>query len=215
MSKFLMLGAKNPEIIRLYYKCKSVNPNLQLIGLLDNDKNKWGMDFYGFKVLGGCDELKRIEYNEVSVVNMITGNAKIRFESTEHLKSYKKPFISLIHPSVDLSNTILGSGLYIQEGVVLQYGVELSDHVSIHIGSLIGHETTIGEYTFIAHGCAISGIVTIQEKVTMGVGVKVLPRLTIGRGSIIGGGAVITKDIPPFSVVVGNPGRIIKTIDEF
>jgi acetyltransferase-like isoleucine patch superfamily enzyme len=43
--------------------------------------------------------------------------------------------------------------------------------------------------------------------------VKVLDGVTIGRGSVIGAGAVVTKDIPPFSVAVGVPARVIKTRD--
>jgi acetyltransferase-like isoleucine patch superfamily enzyme len=40
-----------------------------------------------------------------------------------------------------------------------------------------------------------------------------LDGVTIGRGSVIGAGAVVTKDIPPFSVAVGVPARVIKTRD--
>lgn len=212
---FLMLGAKNPEIIRLYEACKRNTPNINLLGFIDNDESKWGSNFIGFKVFGGNNELLKEEFKNCSIINMITGNARIRRESTEGLKKYTNSFINLIHPSIDLSYTNLGVGLYIQENVVLQYGVTVEDHVSIHIGSLIGHETRIGECSFIAHGCAISGIVNIEKNVTLGVGVKILPRLTIGEGSIIGGGAVIIKDVPPFSVVVGNPGKIIKTLDRY
>ncbi|KAL0562951.1 hypothetical protein V5O48_019127, partial [Marasmius crinis-equi] len=39
-----------------------------------------------------------------------------------------------------------------------------------------------------------------------------MPGVTIGRGSTIGAGSVVTKDVPPYSVVVGNPGRVIKTV---
>ncbi|MEM5872190.1 MAG: sugar O-acetyltransferase, partial [Candidatus Aenigmatarchaeota archaeon] len=41
-----------------------------------------------------------------------------------------------------------------------------------------------------------------------------IPRVTIGDWSIIGAGTTVIKDVPPFSVVVGNPGKVIKTIDE-
>ena len=39
-----------------------------------------------------------------------------------------------------------------------------------------------------------------------------MPRVNIGKFSIIGAGTVIINDIPPYSVVVGNPGKIIKTV---
>ena len=44
------------------------------------------------------------------------------------------------------------------------------------------------------------------------IGAIILPGVSIGRNSVIGAGAIVTKDIPPFSVAVGNPARVIKTI---
>ncbi|MEA5602809.1 acyltransferase [Nostoc sp. UHCC 0252] len=61
-------------------------------------------------------------------------------------------------------------------------------------------------------GVTCKGIV-IEDDCWLGHGVKVLDGVTIGRGSVIGAGAVVTKDIPPFSVAVGVPARVIKNRD--
>lgn len=55
--------------------------------------------------------------------------------------------------------------------------------------------------------------VKIEESVWIGEGVCILPGTTIGRNSIIGAGAVVTKDIPPWSLAVGNPAVVIKKYD--
>lgn len=54
--------------------------------------------------------------------------------------------------------------------------------------------------------------ITIGEDCWIGGNVVVLPGVTIGKGSTIGAGSVVTKDIPPNSVAVGNPARVIKTV---
>lgn len=59
----------------------------------------------------------------------------------------------------------------------------------------------------------IYGPITIEEDVWIGTGVIILPGITIGKCSIIGSGSIVTRDIPPFSVAVGNPARVIKKID--
>ncbi|MGM3304988.1 DapH/DapD/GlmU-related protein [Anabaena sp. WFMT] len=59
-------------------------------------------------------------------------------------------------------------------------------------------------------GITRKGIV-IEDDCWLGHGVKVLDGVTIGKGSVIGAGAVVTKDIPPFSVAVGIPARVIKS----
>ena len=56
--------------------------------------------------------------------------------------------------------------------------------------------------------------IVIEDDVWLGAGVIVLPEITIGEGSIIGAGAVVTKDIPPHSVAVGNPAKVIKKVGE-
>jgi phosphonate metabolism protein (transferase hexapeptide repeat family) len=52
--------------------------------------------------------------------------------------------------------------------------------------------------------------VTLGHDVWLGHGVIVLPGVTIGTGAAIGAGAVVTRDIPPFAVAVGNPARVIR-----
>lgn len=52
--------------------------------------------------------------------------------------------------------------------------------------------------------------ITIEDDCWLGHGVVVLDGVTIGKGSVIGAGAVVTKDIPPFSVAVGTPAKVIK-----
>jgi len=62
-------------------------------------------------------------------------------------------------------------------------------------------------------GITRKGIV-IEDDCWLGTGVKVLDGVTIGQGSVIGAGAVVTKDIPPYSIAVGVPARVIAQRDD-
>ncbi|GAB4376974.1 MAG: hypothetical protein Kow00121_25190 [Elainellaceae cyanobacterium] len=59
-------------------------------------------------------------------------------------------------------------------------------------------------------GVTCKGI-TIEDDCWLGTGVRVLDGVTIGKGSIVGAGAVVTKSIPPYSVAVGVPARVISS----
>jgi len=62
-------------------------------------------------------------------------------------------------------------------------------------------------------GPEAGGAITIGEDCWLGGNVTVLPNVTIGRGVTVGAGSVVTKDVPAFHVVAGNPARIIKKIE--
>src|SRR3954452_16763401 len=53
--------------------------------------------------------------------------------------------------------------------------------------------------------------VVIEDDVWIGARAIILPSVRIGRGSVVGAGSVVTKDVPPYSVVGGNPARVIKS----
>lgn len=55
--------------------------------------------------------------------------------------------------------------------------------------------------------------ITIEDNVWLGGGAIVMAGVTVGHDSVVGAGAVVTRDVPPFSVAVGSPARVIRTID--
>jgi acetyltransferase-like isoleucine patch superfamily enzyme len=66
--------------------------------------------------------------------------------------------------------------------------------------------------TIIAHNREQQGVV-IEEDAALGAGVIVLPNVTIGRGAIVTAGSVVTKSVPPKTMVQGNPARPIATVE--
>jgi acetyltransferase-like isoleucine patch superfamily enzyme len=66
--------------------------------------------------------------------------------------------------------------------------------------------------TIIAHNREQQGVV-IEEDAALGAGVIVLPNVTIGRGAIVTAGSVVTKSVPPRTMVQGNPARPIATVE--
>jgi len=88
----------------------------------------------------------------------------------------------------------------------------IQDNCTVHTSK--GYPVTLGSEVSVGHGAILHGC-TIQDRVLVGMGAVILNGARIGNGSIIGAGAVVTegKDIPPNSVVVGVPGKIVKQTD--
>jgi maltose O-acetyltransferase len=109
--------------------------------------------------------------------------------------------------------------------------VKLGSDVAIHSFTHMfgGGGITIGDRTQISALCSIASIthsddvakrtidiersVNIGDDVWIGTAAVILPGVSIGNGSIIGAGAVVTKDVPPYSVAVGNPAVIRRSLE--
>ncbi len=213
MSQIVFIGANNPETNRMMHAVKKT-AGTHFLGFIDNDIEKKGKNFCGLPVFGGFEILPRLDRSRVRFVNLITRDCVTRYETSKRVSDSGFLFTNFIHPNVDLMDVQLGLGNYIQEAVVLQAGVVVGSNSSIHMGALIGHESKIGSSAFVAHGVAMSGCVTVGDGVFVGAGAVILPRINIGAWSIIGAGSVVTKDVPAGSVVVGNPGRVIKRLNQ-
>jgi acetyltransferase-like isoleucine patch superfamily enzyme len=96
--------------------------------------------------------------------------------------------------------------LYGHGGLEIGNGVRISAHVVI---VPMNHIYKNREIPIYMQGETKKGI-KIEDDVWIGAGAKILDGVKIGKGSIIGAGAVVTKDIPPYSVAVGIPAKVIK-----
>lgn len=211
--RVIFIGAANPETLRMVDALRAASPDFEAYGFLDNDPEKAGTDFYGLPVFGAVEDLARVLEPDVRFVNLITGSTQARYATTREAVARGAQFTNFVHPSVNLSMTDLGVGNYIQESVILQAEVTVGDNSSIHMGSLIGHESTIGHSVFIAHAVSVSGCCTIGDGTFIGTNATVLPRVSIGKWCVVGAGAVVTRDVPDYSVVVGSPARVVRSND--
>lgn len=122
-------------------------------------------------------------------------------------------FIILKSKNVDISSTVnLGYGSIINGMVCIAGHATLSDFVFVNRNVSIGHHTKIGKYTTINPGANIAGNVVIGEFCQIGIGVNIFDGIKIGNNVTIGGGSVVTKDLPDNVIAYGNPCKIIKQI---
>ena len=111
-------------------------------------------------------------------------------------------------------------------------GVQVGENCSINTNSIdfghgylisIGNNVTISDAVLLAHdgstkrfiGYSKVGKIIIGDNVFIGYNAIILPNVTIGSNVVIGAGSVINRNVPDNVVVVGNPGRIICSIDDF
>jgi len=135
----------------------------------------------------------------------------IFFHRISHLLySIKIPFI----PRLISQITRFFTGIEIHPGAFIDQGFFI-DH---GMGVVIGETACIGKNVLMYHEVTLGGSSleakkrhpTIGDNVLIGAGAKIFGPINIGPNTQIGGGAVLTKDVPDNCTVVGNPGRIIR-----
>jgi sugar O-acyltransferase (sialic acid O-acetyltransferase NeuD family) len=103
-------------------------------------------------------------------------------------------------------------GVQVLSGSCISAEVTLGRGTIINVGTTISHESTIGNFVSISPGCTLAGRVRVEEQVFVGAGATIMNGtserpITIGKKSVIGAGAVVTRDVVGENIVVGVPAR--------
>jgi acetyltransferase-like isoleucine patch superfamily enzyme len=129
------------------------------------------------------------------------------------------------HHTVIREENQIGDRFRIWNHSTIDYGCVIGHGVRIHNHVYVAQFTTIEDDAFLAPGVMVANDKhpictdcmkgpTIRRGARVGINVTLLPEITIGEESLVGAGAVVTKDVPARAVVVGNPARVIGTVDE-
>ena len=97
------------------------------------------------------------------------------------------------------------------ELIVIGNGVAITTGVMI-----LCHQRDLSNYhpgMYVMHCPFKEGKVIIHDGAHIGIGAILMPGVTIGEGAVIGAGAVVTKDVPPYSVAVGTPAKVVRTFE--
>lgn len=125
---------------------------------------------------------------------------------------------------IGASTFISRSKIIVEDDVTIAWGCTIYDHNSHSIYWEKRKNDTKQEYNDLLNG--LNSIenkdwshvktkeIKICKKAWIGFGVTILKGVTIGEGAVVGAGSVVTKDVPAFTIVAGNPARIIKRIEE-
>lgn len=186
-----------------------------LRGFLDDDENKQGIDVAGYPILGRIEDAKK--FRDCMLV-LALGNSKnyyIRKRVFKKLGIDSKRYATIIHPSATVSrHATLGHGSVVLAGARVMSNTLIGNHAFILANAYVGHDDVIQDFVTITNSASISGMSIIEEGCYIGANSSVLERIVVGKWSLIGLGSVVLKDVPAFSVVVGNPGKVIKTQDQ-
>ena len=138
--------------------------------------------------------------NPVSKYNLVRRGNELGFE-----------YVNLVHPNICMSRYVkMGTGNIICAGNILTVNITLGDHVILNLDCTVGHDAFIGNYCTVLPSVNLSGNSRLGEGCLIGTNSALIEGVSVGDWSIIGAGAVLTKNIPRHCTAVGIPARVIK-----
>ena len=120
----------------------------------------------------------------------------------------------ILGQNVNVANHVrIGNYCKIQNNVSIYEGVELEDYVFCG-PSMVFTNIKVPRSEFPQKGSDYYEKTLVKKSATIGANATILCGLTIGEYALIGSGAVVTKDVPAYALVVGNPGKVIGKVDK-
>jgi len=165
----------------------------------------------------------------ISDYTLVIGpGARIRSGTVIHAGTTIGAHLETGHNVVIREENIIGDDFSIWNNSVVDYGCTIGCRVKVHCNVYVAQFTVIEDDVFLAPGVTVANDPhpgcpfskecmrgpVLKRGAQIGVNATLLPFITIGERAVIGAGSVVTKDVPPQTVVYGNPARVVKDINE-
>lgn len=209
MKTLIIVGASGfgKEVAWLAESC-----GYKVCGYLDDNEGLEGKDFYKLPVLGKVeDAVKYVQHQFVVAI----GNPIVRKKIVNQLfmVTNKIKFATLIHPDCVMSDTVsISEGSIIASKCLFTVDISIGKHCVLNVGATIGHDSNVGDFSTLAPKSNVCGNVSIGNVVEIGTASSIVQGVSIGNSSMICMGSIVLKNVEPYTVVMGNPARVIKKL---
>jgi tetrahydrodipicolinate N-acetyltransferase len=134
-----------------------------------------------------------------------------------------KPLGARIEPGSFIREKVeIGERVIVMMGAVINIGAVVGAGTMVDMNAVVGARAIVGADCHVGAGAVLAGVleppsadpVVIEDEVLIGANAVVLEGCRVGKGSVVAAGAVVTADVPPYTVVAGQPARKIKDVDQ-
>jgi sugar O-acyltransferase (sialic acid O-acetyltransferase NeuD family) len=190
------------------------DPNLEVIGFLDDDPNKRKVIIDGLRVLGPTSLLPEFKKQGVNEIALGIGNNGQRERIFHMAKEQGFRVATVIHPTAFIARTAsIGEGALICAKAVVMTHAQVGRGAIINTAASIDHDDVIGDFAHVGPGAHIGGIVVVGEKTFVGMGATIIQCVTLGRETMVAAGAVVIRDVPSRVMIAGVPAKVKKKLE--
>ena len=178
-----------------------IQPTWNVLGFVTQDAAEIGTTIEQLPVSDPAGTLKR--YPDAALLPSFGWPAVAR--------EIEARFVSVIDPSTVISRSArIGRGSLVYPHCFIGADARIGDRNLILSGCAVNHDSQLADRVILCSGVQVAGYVTVEPDCELGQSCSIRQRIRIGRNSHIGMGTVVIKDVPPDSVMIGNPARRLR-----
>ena len=214
MQKLVIMGAGGlaRELANAVTELNATAATFNVLGFLDDLQELQGKKQLDLPVLGSIETLARYKKEGLCAMPAV-GDGYVREEFARIAQQHGIALATIIHPSSIIGkDTSIGEGVFVAAGCVITVNAHLGECALVNMGCTIAHDVHLGNFTSVHPGARVSGEVTVKDYALIGTQAVILNKCTIGRGAVVAMGAAVAHDVPDYTLVAGNPARIVKKL---
>lgn len=188
----------------------------EVAGLYHFNDDITGEYIHGYPIIDSNINLFKNESLQGLNFAISVGNNKIRSELANKIREKEGNVPTLIHPTAVVSKySKISHGVVVHANSVIQADAVIGQDTVVSYNVSVSHTSRIGQSCYLAFNSNIGAYVEIHDYVLVGQSAAVVSgKLNyIGHNSVIGAGSIVIQNVEPFSVVAGNPAKLIKKIN--
>ncbi|MBP7515309.1 MAG: NeuD/PglB/VioB family sugar acetyltransferase [Flavobacteriales bacterium] len=197
--------------------CELFGDAHSIIGYFDNDPTVNEV-YKGVPCLGGQDDLGSWLANRTGerprfIVSSGHTHGQARLSIHEDLKSRGLRPVTAVHRTAFVANGAeVGEGSMVFAQAAVSVEARIGRCCIINTRASVDHESVLEDGVSVGPGAIITGLVHVERCADIYAGAIILPRLRIGEGAVVGAGAVVRDHVAPYTMVAGNPARVIRNL---
>ncbi len=213
MTRLIIIGGSGDSsvVIQIVKDINQKADSLELSGVLDDNAIP-GEILFGLPVLGNLESWS-VQDRSCTFISAIQKIKKMpsRCKRLIDLNIPENRWGKIVHPTACIADDVsIGYGSVVASHVTVNPGAQIGNFVSIRAGANIGHDAVLEDFCYVGPNATMCGNSRLGYGATLGPNAVVLETVYVKPFCVVGLGAAITKGFEPYSIIIGNPCRLLR-----